>query len=71
MIFMVRGFTFGGEESGVFSAAVESLPLVLKGKRSCFCQGEKSTVPSCVGSWDVGCLIDIWKLPIHTFGENV
>ena len=47
------GFTFGGQESGsVFSAAVcqtqassskhyiESLPLVLKDKRSCLSQGE-------------------------------
>ena len=56
---MGHGFTFRGEESGVFSAAVKSLPLVLKGKRSCFCQGEKSTVPLCVGPQDVGCLIDM------------
>ena len=52
MVFMGRGFTFGGQESGsVFSAAVckiqaskhyvESLPLVLKKKRSCFSQGER------------------------------
>ena len=51
--FMGRGFTSGGQESGsVFSAAVckiqaskcyiESLPLVLKDKRSCFSQGERS-----------------------------
>ena len=52
---MGRGFTFGGQELGsVFSAAVckiqaskcyiQSLPLVLKDKRSCFSQGERSTV---------------------------
>ena len=50
-----RGFTFEGQESGsVFSAAVckiqaskghvESLPLVLKDRRSCFSQGERFTV---------------------------
>ena len=55
MVFMGCGFTFGGQESGsVFSAAmykiqpskhyVESLPLVLKDKRSCFSQGERFTV---------------------------
>ena len=55
MVFMVCGFTSRGQELGsVFSAAVckiqageryiESLPLVLKDKRSCFSQGEKSTV---------------------------
>ena len=51
---MGRGFVSGGQESGSgFSAAVckiqaskgyiESLPLVLKDKRSCFSQ-ERSTV---------------------------
>ena len=53
MVCMRCGFTFGGQESGsVFSAAVcqtqassskhyiESLPLVLKDKRSCLSQGE-------------------------------
>ena len=55
MVFMGRGFTSGGQESGsVFSAAVckiqaskryiKSLPLVLKDKRSCFSQGERSAV---------------------------
>ena len=55
MVFMGRGFTSGGQESGsVFSASVcivqankrcvESLPLVLKDKRSCFSQGEKFAV---------------------------
>ena len=50
MVFMGRSFTSGGQESGsVFSAAVciiqaskrcvESLPLVLEAKRSCFPQG--------------------------------
>ena len=52
MVFMGRGFTFGGQESGsVFRASVciiqaskryvESLPLVLKDKRSYFSQGER------------------------------
>ena len=52
MVFMGRGFTSGGQESGsVFSVStcriqaskrcVESLPLVLKDKRSCFSQGER------------------------------
>ena len=52
---MGRGFTSGGQESGsVFSAAlckiqaskhyIESLPLVLKDKGSCFSQGERSAV---------------------------
>ena len=61
MVFMGRGFTSGGQESGsVFSASmciiqaskryVESLPLVLKDKRSCFSQGER-----------LGRLVDIWK----------
>jgi len=51
--FMGSGFTSGGQESeSVFSAAVcniqaseryvESLPSVLKDKRSCFSQGERS-----------------------------
>ena len=55
MVFMGRGFSSRGQESGsVFSAAVckiqaskryiESLPLVPKDKRSCFSQGESSTV---------------------------
>ena len=54
MVFMGRGFTSGGQESGsVFSASmciiqaskryIESLPLVLKDKRSCFSQGERFT----------------------------
>ena len=52
---MGRGFSSGGQESGsVFSAAmciiqaskryIESLPLVLKDKRSCFSQDEKFAV---------------------------
>ena len=55
MVFMGRDFTSGGQESGsVFSASmciiqaskhcVESLPLVLKDKRSCFSQGERFAV---------------------------
>ena len=55
MVFMGCGFTSGGQELGsVVSAAVcklqavkryvESLPLVLKDKRSCFSQGERSAV---------------------------
>ena len=55
MVFVRHGFTSGGQESGsAFSVAmskiqaskhyVESLPLVLKDKRSCFSQGESSTV---------------------------
>jgi len=55
MVFMGHGFTSGGQESGsVFSASmciiqaskhcVESLPLVLKDKRSCFSQGERFAV---------------------------
>ena len=55
MVFMGCGFTSGGQESGsVFSASmciiqaskhyVESLPLVLKDKRSCFSQGERFAV---------------------------
>ena len=55
MVFMGRGFTSGGQESGsVFSAAVckiqaskryiKSLPLVPKDKRSRFSQGERSAV---------------------------
>ena len=52
MVFMGRGFTSGGLESvSVFSAAVraseryvESLPLVLKDRRSYFSQGERFTV---------------------------
>ena len=55
MVFMGRGFTSGGQESGsVFSAAVckiqaskhyiKSLPLVTKDKRSCFSQGERFVV---------------------------
>ena len=53
MVFMGRGFTSEGQESGsVFSAAVckiqaskhyiESLPLEPKDKRRCFSQGERS-----------------------------
>ena len=55
MVFMGRGFTSGGQESGsVFRAVtcktqaskryIKSLPLVLKDKRSCFSQGERSAV---------------------------
>ena len=55
MVFMGCGFTSGGQESeSVFNAAVckiqarkhyvEFLPSVLKDKRSCFSQGERSTV---------------------------
>ena len=55
MVFMGRGFTSGGQKSvSGFSAAaykiqaskcyIESLPLVLKDKRSCFTQGERSAV---------------------------
>ena len=55
MVFMGRGFTSGGQKSGsVFSTAVckiqaskrcvESLPLVLKDRRSCFSQGERFAV---------------------------
>ena len=55
MVFMGRGFTSGGQELGsVFGASVciiqaskrcvEHLPLVLKDRRSCFSQGERSAV---------------------------
>ena len=55
MVFMGRGFTSGGQESGsVFSASVciiqaskryvESLLLVLKDRRSCFSQDERFAV---------------------------
>ena len=55
MVFMGRGFTSGGQELGsVFGASVciilaskrciESLPLVLKDRRSCFSQGERFAV---------------------------
>ena len=55
MVFMGRGFTSGGQKSvSGFSAAawkiqankcyIESLPLVLKDKRSCFSQGKRSAV---------------------------
>ena len=55
MVFMGHGFTSGGQELGsMFSTAVckiqvskryiESLPLVLKDKRSCFSQGERFAV---------------------------
>ena len=54
-VFMGCGFTSGWQELGsVFSAVVckiqaseryiESLPLVPKDKKSCFSQGERSTV---------------------------
>ena len=54
-VFMGRGFTSGGQESGsVFGASVcivqdskrcvDSLLLVLKDKRSCFSQGERFAV---------------------------
>ena len=53
MVFKGRGFTSGGQKSvSGFSAAackiqgskyyIESLPLVVKYKRSCFSQGERS-----------------------------
>ena len=55
MVFMGHGFTSRGQVSGsVFSASVciiqaskhyiESLPLVLKDKRTCFSQGERFAV---------------------------
>ena len=55
MVFMGRGFTSGGQESrSVFSTSmciiqaskryVESLPLVLKDKKSCFSQDERFAV---------------------------
>ena len=55
MVFMGRGFTSGEQESGpVLSVAVckiqaskryvESLPLVLEDKKSCFSQGERFAV---------------------------
>ena len=55
MVFMGRGFTSGGQESGsVFSAAVckiqaskhyiKSCPLVPKEKRSCFSESERSAL---------------------------
>ena len=55
MVFMGCGFTSGGQELGsVFGAVmckiqaskryIKSLPLVLKDERSCFSQGERSTV---------------------------
>ena len=58
MVFMRCGFNSGGQESGsVFSAAVsktqaskgyvESLPLVLNNRRSCFSQSERLAVYSC------------------------
>ena len=65
MVFIGHGFTSGGQESGsVFSAAVckmqaskrciESLPLVLKNKRSCFLIAR-------LPSGSIGRLIGIWK----------
>ena len=64
---MGRGFTSRGQESGsVFSAAVykmqsseryvESLPLVLKDKRSCFSQGERFAV-----QLPLDCALALWK----------
>ena len=55
IVFMRRGFTSGGQESGyVFSAAVciiqasehyiDFLPLALKDERSCFSQGKSFAV---------------------------
>ena len=55
MVFMGRGFTSGGQElESVFSVSVciiqaskccvESLPLVLKDRRSCFSHGERFAV---------------------------
>ena len=68
MVFMGRGFTSRGQESGdVFSPAVckkmqasecyiESLPLVLKDKGSCFSQGERFTVQP-----PLDCVVALWK----------
>ena len=67
MVFMGCGFTSGGQESGsVFSASmciiqaskryVESLPLVLKDKRSCFSQGERFAV-----QLPLECAVALWK----------
>ena len=73
MVFMGRGFTSGRQELGsVFSAAVckiqaskryiESLPLVVTIKRSCFSQGERLTVQLPIESgWCVRYLIGVWK----------
>ena len=54
MVFKGRGFTSGGQKlvSGFSAAACKiqgsksmvSLPLVVKDKRSCFSQGERSAV---------------------------
>ena len=55
MVFVGRGFTSGGQESGsVFSIDmcktqaskhyIESVPLVLKDKSSCFFQGDRLVV---------------------------
>ena len=67
MVFMGRGFTFGGQESGsVFNAAVciiqaskcyvEFLPLVLKDKRSCFSQGKRLAA-----QLSLDCALALWK----------
>ena len=74
MVFMGRGFTSGRQESGsLFSAAVgkiqaskcyiESLPLVLKDKRSCFSSSEGSTV-----QLPLDCAFALW--PLDTFGNH-
>ena len=56
MVFRGRGFTSGGQESGLglvqlrakyrlaSAMYIESLPLVLKDKRSCFSQDERSAI---------------------------
>ena len=50
MVFMGHGFTSRGQKSEAVrkiqasKCYVESLPLVLKHKRSCFSQGERFTV---------------------------
>ena len=67
MVFMGRGFTSGGQESGsVFSASmciiqaskrcVESLPLLLKDKKAASLKVKDLLCPL-----EIGRLIDIWK----------
>ena len=68
MVFMGRGFTSGGQESGsVFNAAVCKI-LVLKDKRSCFSRDEMFTVqlPLDRVLALVGHLIHIWKPSIES-----
>ena len=69
MVFVGCGFTSGGQKSvSVFSAAVckiqaskryiKSLPLVLKDKRSCFSQSEKSAALDALSlCMDISCYI--------------